>query len=50
MEVTDKWAYALGDEEEYNDIFYDRMKAHPEYQTKFFTIFDSREYKVGEEK
>lgn len=130
MEVTDKWAYALGDEEDYNDIFYDSkeaaldeaihearledvqtvwvgqvkrfqpvisiadellyqlqdqayeeagdyslgwldnvtkahqdeldnaietcfwawIKAHPEYQTKFFTIFDSREYKVGEEK
>lgn len=130
MEVTDKWAYALGDEEDYNDIFCDSkeaaldkaihearledvqtvwvgqvkrfqpvisiadellyqlqdqayeeageyslgwldnvtkthqdeldnaiktcfwawMKAHPEYQPKFFTILDSREYKVGEEK
>lgn len=130
MEVTDKWAYALGDEEDYNDVFCDSkeaaldkaihearledvqtvwvgqvkrfqpvisiadellyqlqdrayeeageyslgwldnvtknhqdeldnaiktcfwawMKAHPEYQPKFFTILDSREYKVGEEK
>lgn len=129
-EVTDKWAYALGDEDDYNDVFYGSkeaaldeaihearledvhtvwvgqvgqfhpvisiadellyqlqeqayeetgkyslgwldnvtkthqdeldnaiktcfgawMQAHPEYQPKFFTIFDSREYKVGEEK
>lgn len=27
MEVTDKWAYALGDEEDYNDVFYDSKEA-----------------------
>lgn len=130
MEATNKWAYALGDEENYNDTFFDSkeaaldeamdearlddvstvyvgqvelfrpavsiteelfyqlqdqaydeagdysigwldhvtkadeeelnnaietcffawLKAHPEYQPKFFTILDSTAYKVGDEK
>lgn len=27
MEMTDKWAYALGDEEDYNGVFFDSKEA-----------------------
>ena len=27
MEMTNKWAYALGDEEDYNGVFFDSKEA-----------------------
>ncbi len=42
------------DEEELNNAieicFFAWLKAHPEYQPKFFTILDSMAYKVGDER
>lgn len=66
MEATNKWAYALGDEENYNGIFFDSkedaldeaiktcfidwLNAHPEYKPNFFTVTDAECIEVQKER